>query len=214
MRGFLSVDGIEFEVPVEGPVEIYREPGQSQEVVARTDNRAYALGLGDATVSRLDEGTPPVVVKPYQSSIAIQNRGNANAVTVRHNGGFTELDTGETTTVTGNAEIAVGYQTTLELEIEEQLSRPYLAEKLAALLVRAALDGPEMAIQRAEEVSEFLAEYPVDDRAYSETRDEIDSLIKQLSTIPTGKELGDERIERIERIAAKFRRLYARTQSQ
>lgn len=86
----------------------------------------------------------------------------------------------------------------------------YLGESLAEHLEAAAHEGPEECLQRAEEVQEFLREHRVAGESYAEVRDDVDALVEQLSVVPTGDELDEERIERVERIAARVERVYAR----
>ncbi len=89
-------------------------------------------------------------------------------------------------------------------------SAGYLGASLAEHLEAAAHDGPEECLQRAEEVQEFIHEHRVDGESYAEVRDDVDALVEQLSVVPTGDRLEDQRIERVERIAARVERLYAR----
>jgi hypothetical protein len=86
----------------------------------------------------------------------------------------------------------------------------YLGESLAQHLEQAAHEGPEACRQRAEEVREFVSEHRLDDAAYGDVRDDVDALVEQLSVVPTGDSLDEDRIKRVERIAARVERLYTR----
>lgn len=86
----------------------------------------------------------------------------------------------------------------------------YLGESLAEHLEQAASEGSEECLQRAEEVSEFVHENPVDDDAYDSVCDDVDALVEQLQIVPTGDELDADRQERVERLAGRVERLYTR----
>lgn len=86
----------------------------------------------------------------------------------------------------------------------------YLGTSLAEHLERAAHEGAEECLQRAEEVSEFLAEHPVSDDAYESVCEDVESLVEQLQVVPTGGTLDEDRIQRVERIAGRIERVYTR----
>ncbi len=86
----------------------------------------------------------------------------------------------------------------------------YLGESLAEHLEQAADEGSEECLQRAEEVSEFVHENPVDSGSYEAVREDIDALVEQLQVVPTGDELDADRQERVERLAGRVGRLYTR----
>jgi len=90
-------------------------------------------------------------------------------------------------------------------------SAGYLGQLLAEHLENAAQAGPEACRQRAREVSEFLAEHPVSDDAYDELVADAESLVDQLEVVPTDGTLDEERIQRVEGIATRIERLYARS---
>lgn len=121
MRGYLSVPQADSgTVTVDGRIGIYRDPGDTQEIIARTNDREAPLGIRDVTVSRPDNGTPPVVLEPRQSRIEIHNKANSNGVTVRCDGEQTDLEKGLATTVDDTATVTIGYQTTLRLRVEQE----------------------------------------------------------------------------------------------
>jgi hypothetical protein len=95
-------------------------------------------------------------------------------------------------------------------EDDENDAVSYLGESLAEHLEQAASDGSEECLQRAEEVSEFVHENPVDDDAYVSVREDVDALVEQLRVVPTGDELDVDRQERVERLAGRVGRLYTR----
>lgn len=86
----------------------------------------------------------------------------------------------------------------------------YLGESLAEHLAHAAHESPDACLQRAEEVSEFVEEYRVSDEAYQAVKQDVDALVQQLRVIPTDDTLDEERIDRVEHIAARVERLYTR----
>lgn len=121
MRGYLSVPkGDSGRISVDSPVKIYRDSERDQEVIARTNQGEYELGVRDVTVSRLKDGTVPVIIAPRQSHIEIKNKCNSNGVTVVCDGDKTELDQGLATTVNDTAKITIGYQTKLRLRVEKE----------------------------------------------------------------------------------------------
>jgi len=86
----------------------------------------------------------------------------------------------------------------------------YLGESLAEHLERSAHEGSKECLQRAEEADEFLEENPVQDESYDSLKEDIESLVEQLNLVPTGSELNPDRVERIENIAARIKRIYQR----
>lgn len=86
----------------------------------------------------------------------------------------------------------------------------YLAASLAEHLENAAAESPAACRKRADELAEYVAEHPVDDDAYADVHEGLESLVEQLRVAPTGDELGAERRERVERLADRTKRLYQR----
>lgn len=86
----------------------------------------------------------------------------------------------------------------------------YLGKSLAEHLEQAANEGSKACLQRAQEVSEFLEENPVRSDSYSDVSEDVESLVEQLRVVPTGADLDEERTERVERLAGRVERLYAR----
>lgn len=85
----------------------------------------------------------------------------------------------------------------------------YLGQSLAEHLEAAAHEGREACLQRAEEIAEFMVDQSVDDEAYADVREDVEGLIEALAVM-NGEELADDRIERVDRIASRVERLYAR----
>jgi len=85
----------------------------------------------------------------------------------------------------------------------------YLGESLAEHLEHAAAKSREACLQRAEELSEFLDEQPLDDSKYEEGREDVKELIEALEIVDS-ETLADDRIERVEQISERTKRLYAR----
>jgi len=86
----------------------------------------------------------------------------------------------------------------------------YLGISLAEHLQNAAAESAEACRKRAVELRDYVADHQVDDDAYDEVREDLDALVEQLDVVPTGDELGDQRRERVERIAERTKRLYQR----
>jgi len=124
MRGYLSVPGTgSGRISVDSRVEIYRDSERGQEIIARTTEGECELGVRDVTVSRLKDGTVPVVIEPRQSRIEIKNKSNTNGVTVVCDGDRTELNQGLTTTVDDTATITIGYQAKFRLRVEQEAKK-------------------------------------------------------------------------------------------
>ncbi|WP_136686791.1 hypothetical protein [Halorhabdus amylolytica] len=85
----------------------------------------------------------------------------------------------------------------------------YLGESLAEHLENAATKSREACLQRAEELFEFLDEQPLDDGSYEEVREDVKELMEALEIVDS-ETLADDRIERVERISERTKRLYAR----
>lgn len=87
----------------------------------------------------------------------------------------------------------------------------YLGQSLAERFATAAAETPEECRRLGEELRDFVANAPVDDEKYVEVRDELDALVEQLAVIPTERDLDDDRIERVERVATRVEDLYRRS---
>lgn len=92
---------------------------------------------------------------------------------------------------------------------DDEGSVGYLGQSLAEHLEAAAHDSPEACLQRAEELRDFVAENPLGDETYEDVREEIQSLTEQLSVL-RGDELDSDRVDRVERVANRVKRLYSR----
>ena len=121
MKAYLSVIGADAgAVPVEDRVEIYRDPGDTERILAMTPEKAYELGVKDITVSRLKNETPPVVVEARHSSIEIRNENNTNGVEVNKQDGIKDLSEGRILTISDTAVISLGYQTEIRIAVERE----------------------------------------------------------------------------------------------
>lgn len=126
MRGYLSVTGAKTgRIPVDSEVEIFRDPEDSYAILARTPAGTNELGVSDVTVSRLKNGTAPIIIDPRQSCIEIKNQQNKNGVTVSCDGDVTELDEGYIVTVDDTATIDIGHQTELRLTVEREAKQEF-----------------------------------------------------------------------------------------
>lgn len=125
MRGYLTVLGKESGqlIVEDSRVELYRDPGGSHSVYARKEDAQYDLGVSDITVSRPEDGTPPVAIEPRQACIEIHNRGNSNPVSVNCDGDSTEIKQGRTERIEDTATVSIGYQTTLQMRVEREAKR-------------------------------------------------------------------------------------------
>ena len=87
----------------------------------------------------------------------------------------------------------------------------YLAVSLAEHLAAARSEGADACLTRAEELHDFVDGHRVDDDAYAEVREDLSSLVDQLSVVADGQStLGEERRAKVERIADRTERLYLR----
>jgi hypothetical protein len=120
MRGYLSPVGRDSEIPVEGVTEVYRDPGDSQQVMVETDGRPVPVGVADPTVSRKKGDDAPVRLVPHSESIEVQNRGNTNGVAVDPSGRDVEIDEGHSRRIQNTTVVQIGYQTRLKLTVERE----------------------------------------------------------------------------------------------
>lgn len=119
MRGYVTIDSSDAgKISVESRTEVYRDPERGEQIVAETDGNAVPLGVADVTVSRKKGSTAPVVLNPREKRIEIHNNGNSNGVTVDSEGTEREVAEGRIETVSNDATITIGYQTTLRLTTE------------------------------------------------------------------------------------------------
>ena len=120
MRGYLSViDSDSGAVRVDSRTEIFRALDERQTVLIRADGDETDLGVRDATVSRLKNDRPPIVLEPRRSCIEVHNRHNTNGVTVVCDDDRTELDEGQMMMIDDSSRIAVGY-TEFWLRVEQE----------------------------------------------------------------------------------------------
>jgi len=119
MRGYLAPVAGDAEVPVESVTEVYRDPGETQRVLADTEDGTVPLGVRDATVSRRKNDQAPVVFVPRSECIEVHNKNNSNGVTIDPNGAGKELSEGQSRRVRDSTTVQIGYQTTLELAVKQ-----------------------------------------------------------------------------------------------
>lgn len=122
MRGYVSVDrSDQGQIPLDSRTEIYRDPGESEHILAAWDGKEVPLGVADVTVSRKKGDQAPVVINPRSEFIEIHNNGNSNGITVVDaNGSERDVGEGRVETVRRDARVSIGYQTDLQLTIERE----------------------------------------------------------------------------------------------
>ncbi|UTF54828.1 zinc ribbon domain-containing protein [Natronosalvus rutilus] len=119
MKGQLSVvDQRGGKLAVDFSTEIYRDSGETQQILAETPDRVVSLGIEDATVSRKKQGVAPLVLTPEADHISVTNNGNANGVTVVDANGTSDIADGHMATLRSDATLEIGFRTTLRLEVE------------------------------------------------------------------------------------------------
>lgn len=121
MRGHLSVvGGDDGTLLVDERFAIYRDPGDSHEILARKGGRELSLGVSDVTVSRPENGQPPVVLEPQQSYIELHNQHNSNDITVICENERRTVTSGRITRIDDSAKIELGYQTRFHLAVSKE----------------------------------------------------------------------------------------------
>lgn len=121
MKGYLSPEqGDSGSILLESRAEVYRDPEEGQAIAAETDTGVSHLDIADATVSRKQGDTAPVVFVADSESIEVRNQGNSNGVVVRTDGETREVDEGFSERVRRDAVIELGYQTELRLTVERE----------------------------------------------------------------------------------------------
>ena len=120
MRGYLSPVGRDSEIPVEGVTEVYRDPGDTQDVLVEFDGRTVPLGVADPTVSRKKGEEAPVRLVPQSEAIELQNRGNTNGIAVNPSGRDVEIEEGYSRRIQDTTVFQIGYQTRLKLTVERE----------------------------------------------------------------------------------------------
>ena len=121
MRGYISVTNSEQgQIRIESRTGIYRDPNETERILAETEGNTIPLGIADVTVSRKKGGQAPVVITPQSEFIEIHNKGNSNGVTIVSKGDTLEVDEGRVETVTRDSEISIGYQTEFLLTVERE----------------------------------------------------------------------------------------------
>lgn len=121
MRGYLSAPGGDGgQIKIESRAELYRDPGETEEVFVETSGRAVSLGVSDVTVSRKKGDDAPIVVEPGAEYMEIHNEGNTNGVTVRTREEEMEVETGRLASIRRDAELSIGFNTELQLIVERE----------------------------------------------------------------------------------------------
>lgn len=130
MRGYLSVSSIESgRIPVESWTAIYRDPGETEQIIVETEDQTQDIGIADATVSRKKGSDIPIVIKPREDQIEIHNNCNSNGVTVVSEGEEHEIPQGYLETVSSDAEIIIGYHTELQLTTERDAKKQVIYDQ-------------------------------------------------------------------------------------
>jgi len=148
MRGYLSPVGRDSEIPVEGVTEVYRDPGDSQDVLVEFDGQTVSLGVADPTVSRKKGDEAPVRIVPQSEALELQNRGNTNGVSVDPSGRDVEIEEGYARRIQDTTVFQIGYQTRLELKVEREERFGHVEGDvvLGGTKVEDAVVGPEAQI--------------------------------------------------------------------
>lgn len=121
MRGYVAVENSGHgKVPVESRTEIYRDPGDTEQILVETAGQTVPLSVADVTVSRKKGDKAPVVINPQSEFIEICNNGNSNGVEIISQGERVEVKEGKVETVRRDAKISIGYQTEMQLTIERE----------------------------------------------------------------------------------------------
>lgn len=121
MNGHISVpNSNKGEIPIESRVEIYRDPGETQEILAATETGEVSLGIADPTVSRKKSDQAPVIISKAQTCLQIQNRANTNTVEVTIGSEDYDIEQGQIKRIKRDAKISLGFRTDLILEVEQQ----------------------------------------------------------------------------------------------
>jgi|GEM_PF-6350262 len=148
MRGYLSPVGQDSEIPVEDVTEVYRDPGDTQDVLVEFDGRTVSLGVADPTVSRKKDGQAPVRIVPQSEALELQNRGNTNGIAVNPSGRDVEIEEGYSRRIQDTTVFQIGYQTRLKLTVEreERFGHVEGDVMLGGTKVNDAVVGPEAQI--------------------------------------------------------------------
>lgn len=124
MRGYLSVSSIDSgRIPIDSWTGIYRDPGETEQIIVETESRTRKIGIADVTVSRKKGSDIPIVIKPREERIEIHNNGNSNGITVVSEGEKHQVSEGYIETVSSDAEITIGYNTELQLTTERDAKK-------------------------------------------------------------------------------------------
>jgi len=121
MNGHISIpSSSKGDIPIESRVEIYRDPGETQQILVATDNEEVSLDIADPTVSRKKSDKAPVVISKTQAYLQIQNQANTNTVEVTTGSENYNIEQGQVKRVKRDAKISLGFRTNLILKVEQQ----------------------------------------------------------------------------------------------
>jgi hypothetical protein len=221
-------------IVIDGPTGLYRS---GYDVVAETPDQMLELGVRDVTVSRKGDNGAPVEFAPSRNGVDVRNEGSTNPVVLSQGVENREIEiaAGEERYVDEECLVSLGVNTELHLgfdrnetlsvdELKDQLGLeqqgslvsgvdPALyAQSLADNLLQARHESANECLQYANELNTFLLEHPVEDGAYEDVCEELERTTRRLET-KVSNDLGGldaEWDERIERLAHRVERVYAR----
>ena len=123
MRGSISVvDGGEPTLSFRDRVELYRLDDGSHHIVARTGDVERRLGVADVSVSRTQDGDPPIELRATSSGVEVHNHRNHNPVEVVSivSGRTREIAAGAVTTIDRDTVLEIGHHTRIRVSLEPE----------------------------------------------------------------------------------------------
>jgi cell fate (sporulation/competence/biofilm development) regulator YmcA (YheA/YmcA/DUF963 family) len=205
MQVYLSPIGGETDdlrrIVVKDQVGVYRD---ERDVYASVEGRTVDLGISDPTVSRMKNGAAPVQFELTDSGVVVRNAGNTNGVTVITGISETSVAPGTEETLSQDGTIKLGFNTELQLSIEEEearsdtLSLSELQRRLGIEENRGVISGVDPAahvqsvatnlrreasreatnecLKFANELADFVEQRPVDDDAYEDVQATLETI--------------------------------------
>ncbi len=239
MKGYLSIANEEEEevqvVAVENEVGFYR--GEDIHIFVETEDGEHELGVRDISVSSRRSDGSPIVIRSNEGALSIHNVDNKNPITVRSLRNEIELSKTESTDVTDDCLIELGFAAEVLLTVEdiksgsETIDAPELdgaggeipVQAFVSLLCehfrRAAHESKSETQRRAQQLLDAVSEHPAEVAGFESARKRLEDELAKMKRMERGAELAtdgkfkdEERIQGYESLAHRFEDLYKRSE--
>lgn len=214
------------------PVGIYRLD-DTYDVVAEVGDQVIQLNPQDATVSRKKDGTVPIELASTEDGIKIKNKNSTNEITVKNSDEVNKLSINDSIEITNECMIRPGYNIRLRANIRglrgSEPDNPesvhdkmqsgveiqaYIDKLASNISLSMEADKVAKCRNNLQELHDTMVESPIQDQAYDDAVDSVESMIGSLDAKLNDKtrvtEFDEQKRNSIKQITTRVSNLYSR----